>query len=165
MAMKVGALKEVKPLMPVEMIDGIQEAAPTHVPGMVALGKQALQENPAPRQRISYEKLTNLARECIASPNNYAKVSVKDGEVVASVCAIVDEQMLYERKQATVVQFYTKAAGEGMKLIRDFLKWARAQRKIKSIVFMVEFGADPRIKNLLERLGLACDSPVLVEWR
>jgi len=152
-------------IVPVEMADGIQNAALVHVGGMVRLGVDALKKDPAPRQRISTEKLTNLARTCIVDPNHYAKVSVVGLEVVASVCAIVDDQMLYERKQATVVQFYTIAPGEGVKLLRDFMRWCREQRKIKSIVVLVEHGADPRIGRLLERLGLKSQCPVYAEWR
>ena len=156
---------KVRQILPVEMVDGIQDAALVHVGGMVRLGIDALKASPAPRQRISGEKLQNIARECIVGPNDYAKVSVQNGVVVAAVCAVVDEQILFERKQASVIQFYTTAPGEGIKLIRDFLRWARAQRKIKSIVFMLEVDADPRICKMLERMGLSSRMPTYVEWR
>ena len=164
-AVRNKGLRKIPDIVPVPMCDGIQDAAMVHVPGMVNLGVRALKADPAPRQRISTEKLQNLAYECVIEPNNYAKVSVINGEVVASVCALVQEQMLFERKQATVVQFFTVAPGEGVKLIRDFLRWARPQRKIKSIVFVIEANADERIVTMLGRMGLASRMPVCVEWK
>lgn len=162
--MRKSAVK-ARQILPVKMVDGIQDAALVHVPGMVRLGIEALKKDPAPRQRISTEKVQNVARECVVDPRNYAKVSVKNGEVVASVAAIVDDQIFFERKQASVVQFYTTVPGEGVKLMRDFLGWARDQRKIKSIVFMLEMNADPRICRMLERMGLNSRMPTYVEWR
>jgi hypothetical protein len=73
--------------------------------------------------------------------------------------------LFHERKQATVIQFWTTAPGAGAPLIRHFLQWARSRRAIKSIVFTVEGGADPRIVKLLKRMGLRQELPVMMETR
>ena len=144
---------------------GVREATSTDVPDLVRLGQMALRADPAPKARISTQKLQDLARACVGDTNNYSWVSEIDGEVVAGLCALVHEQLVYERKQASVVQFYTTRPGEGIKLIRHFLKWARAQRKIKCIVFSIETNADPRIQVLLRRLGMKYSVPMCVEWK
>lgn len=146
-------------------LDGVRLATTADVPDLVRLGLTALKENPVEGMRISTEKLQDLARECVYNVHNYAIVSVVNGEVVAAVCALVHPMMVYERHQATVVQFYTTVPGEGIKLLRAFLKWARSLPKIKAIVFTLEMGASPRIGQLLEHMGLKGTLPVYVEWR
>jgi hypothetical protein len=133
---------------------------------IVALGVDALTKLPAPNQVISKQRIAALAEECISRPFNYAWVVEKDGEVVGALCAIVADQMVYERKAASVVQYWCQEPGAGIEMIRRFLDWARPQMKIKSIQFTLECGADPRIILLLERLGLRKQEiPVIVEWR
>jgi len=144
---------------------GIFEAKSIHISGIVALGRKALEDDPAPNQTISQERLYALAKDCVLNKTHYSWVCVKDGEVVSALCALVIDQTVYERKMASVVQFYTIEAGEGEKLMRHFLAWARPQRKIKSIVFMLEVGADPRIGHLLSRMGLEESMPTFIEWR
>lgn len=146
-------------------MDGIRLATMSDVPDLVRLGVIALKRDLPEGMRISTEKVQDLARECVYNTLNYATVSEKNGEVVAAVCAIVHPLMVYERHQASVVQFYTTTPGEGVKLLRHFLKWARSLPKIKAIVFTLEMGADPRIGQLLERMGLEGILPVYVEYK
>lgn len=147
-----------------EPFSGIRRARQSDSVAIANLGKEALEAMPVPNQRISNEKLLDLARTCILS--HYAYVAVKDGEVVGALCALVQDQTVYERKAACVVQFWCPEAGEGIKLIRHFIEWARPQRKIKCIMFTLEAGADPRIGSLLERVGLQKQEvPIYAEWR
>lgn len=136
----------------------IRPATLSDVDGIAALGLEAL-GNPD-GLRVSREKVYEAARECISSRTNYAGVVVQDGEVVGALCAFVHELMFFERKQASVIQFYCKAPGEGIKLIRDFLAWARSRPMIKMIAFTLECDADPRIGKLLQRLGFDEEMPV-----
>jgi len=149
----------------IQLDNGVMMAESRHIPGLFALGRLALTEDPAPNQRISGDKLQKLAEVCVLQTQNFAVVSTVDGKVVAGLCALVHDQMVYERKQASVVQFYTTVPGEGIKLIRMFLEWARSKRQVKSIVFTLETGADPRIGKMLRRLGLTSEMPIFMEWR
>jgi len=144
--------------------DGIRKATTRDIPAIVRLGKQALREDPIPNTVISTAKLQATAWECVHSTTNYSWVAEVDGEVVAAVCALLQPQQVYERMQATVVQFYTTVPGWGEKLIRHFLEWAE-KPGIKAVVFMLEGNADPRIIKLLERMGFTEKMPVLVKWR
>lgn len=145
--------------------DGIYVSRSRHIPGIAQLGYYALKQDPIPRQRISWDKLQKLAEECVLLKGNFSMCSIRDGEVVAAVCALVHDQMVYERKQASVVQFYTKVPGEGVKLLKEFLAWARPQRKIKSIVFTVETAHRRGLPRLLKQLGMTSAMPVFIEWR
>ena len=145
--------------------DGLQQARAPHIPGIVKLAHEALKADPIKGQLIDWEKIQRTAQECVLDSINYAGVSVMDGEVVAAVCALIIDQPVFERKMASVAQFYTKVPGEGEKVIREFLRWARGLRKIKSIVFTLENGADPRIRLLLQRMGLRSEMTTMVEWR
>jgi hypothetical protein len=134
-------------------------------PAVARLGMEALRADPIKGQRPSWEKVDKLAQEVVVDPNNYSAVYEHEGEIVGAVSVLVHPAMVFERHQASVVQFYCKKQGKGIWLLKHFLKWARAQRKIKSIVFTLETGADERIGKLLERLGLSSEMPVFVEWR
>jgi hypothetical protein len=147
--------------------DGVRDAILRDVPEIVRLGIEALKADPAPGQVIDSEKLQDVARFCVHQKNNYATVAVKHGEIVGALCAIVDDQPFYQRKVATVVQFYVdpeKGRGEGIKMIRRFRDWYKPQRKIKAAAFTLEHGADPRIAIMLKRLGFVADMPIYVDW-
>ena len=135
------------------------------VDSIVALGMEALERNPYPGLLVSRSKVKEVAVECISQNCNFAWVEEEDGVVVGAVCAMVHEMTFHERQQATVVQFYSTKPNKGVRLIREFLKWARGRRTIKMICFTLECKADPRVGKLLNRLGLKQELPVYMELR
>lgn len=133
----------------------IRPAVPTDLRAVVALGVEALERDPEPDLRIDRESITGMVRECISGPSHFCWVCEDDdGQVVGVVSAMVEDMALYERKQATVWQFYCKAPGWGVKLIREFLRWVKPRRIVKRVVFQLERDADPRIAVMLKRMGL-----------
>ena len=138
----------------------IRAAVPRDLEGIVALGLEALNSSPYPNLVISKDKVYAMAIACISSANNFVWVAEKDGRIVASVGAIVHPIMFYEKKQASVVQYYSTEPGVGLKLIREFMKWVENRPVIKMVCFTLELNSDPRIPKLLSRLGLTCDLPV-----
>lgn len=144
----------------------IRRARLDDIDALVKLGIEAMQEvSPFPNMRIDHEKVRDMAQTVVANNMHFCWVCETDEGVVGAVSAFVHDMDFYERKQASIVQFYCKAPGEGVRLLREFLRWARARRIIKMIVFSVECGADPRIGKLLERLGLSKEFPIYVETR
>lgn len=121
---------------------------------VVALGIEALEREPEEDLVIDRRAIKDMVRECISGPSHFCWVCERDGQVVGAVSALVEDMALFERKQATVWQFYSKAPGEGIKLIRELLRWAKGRRVIKRVVFQLEVNADPRIAAMLRRLGL-----------
>ena len=142
----------------------IRQAKPSDLDGVVALGLEALRNDPYEGLVISEQRCREVARNAISSPSDFCWVcEADDGEIVGSVMAIVTPIMFYERKQATVVQFYCKAPGYGVKLLRQLLAWCRGRRIIRMVVFTLEVRADPRIGKLLRRLGLTSELPVYMK--
>jgi len=138
----------------------LRAAVPDDLPGIVALGLEAMEMDPYPGLVISKSRMFEVARDCVSSASHFAWVGVRDGEIVAAVLALVMPMSFYERSQANVVQFYTKVPGEGIKLMRELMRWARGRRSIRSVVFTLEHRADPRIGKLLTRMGLTAELPV-----
>jgi len=143
----------------------IRPAKPSDTQAIVDLGLDALSKAGYENLVIDKDKVREVAIECISSSSNFAWVAEEDGKVVAAVSAVVHDMMFYERKQATVVQFYTLKPNAGLPLMREFLKWARGRRAIKVICFTLECRTDPRIGVLLERLGLQSEIPMFMEFR
>ena len=143
----------------------IRPAVPDDIDAVVRLGLLGLESDPYPGLLIDKDKVRAAALDVVSSPANFCWVNEIDGEVVAVVSALVHDMMFHQRKQATVIQFWSTKPRAGLPLIVEFLKWARARRAIKSIVFTVEAGADPRIGKLLRRMGLRQELPVYMETR
>lgn len=141
----------------------IIEAKAIHIQGIVMLVRAELEEDPAPNQTISQEKVYDLVKICVMNKINYTWVSVKDGVVVASLCALITDQPIYQRKMAAIMQFYTTEPGEDEKLLDHFLEWTRGQRKIKRIVAILE--QSTQVGDLLFNKGLTDSMPTYSEWR
>jgi hypothetical protein len=141
----------------------IRKAVPNDIDSIVCLGIEALNKYSYPNLLIDKDKIYQIARECVSAPCNFSWVSVTDNKVTGAVCALVHPLMFYERSQASVVQFYCKTPGEGIKLLREFLGWARSRPVIKLICFTLEGRMDPRVGKMLNRLGLKQELPVYLE--
>ena len=142
------------------MASFIRKAKPSDIGDVARLGIEALNLDPYENLRIDEDKVKAIATECISAPCNFCWVAEKDGEIVGAVTAIVHPMAFYERNQASVVQFYCKDPGQGIKLIRELLSWAKGRPAIKMVCFTLECRADPRIGKLLKRLGLQNELPV-----
>lgn len=140
----------------------IRKAKPSDLESICALGLEALNNDPYENLIIDEKKVYEVANSCISCPSDFAYVSEVGGKVVASVIAQVTPMLFYKRNQANVIQFYSREPGEGIKLLRELNKWWRSRNGIKSLVFTMECGADPRIIKLLERLGLKTELPVMM---
>lgn len=142
----------------------IREARPKDIESIALLGIESLQVNdPYPELRISPEKVRDMARELVTSAANFAWVAENaEGKVIGAVCGLVHDIMFYERKQCSVVMFYCREPGAGGFLIRRLVKWYKSRPGIKMCVFTLENGADPRIGELLVKLGLKRELPNFV---
>jgi N-acetylglutamate synthase-like GNAT family acetyltransferase len=143
----------------------IRRSTMADIPMIVELGIEALERNPIPGMLISREKVTAMATECVSQNSNFSWVSEKDGKITGAVSAHVSDMTFYERKQANVVQFYCRQPGEGIALLRAFLKWASERRVIKMIVFAIEVEQDPRIEKVLTRWGFRMAEKIWMRTR
>lgn len=136
----------------------IRVAESKDIPGIKRLGVEALECN---EFIIADEKLQKTAHECI--DHGFAWVSEKNGVIVAAVCALVHPMPFYYGNQASVVQFYSKAPGDGVKLMRCFTQWARDKDDVRMFCFTLGRNVDPRVKTLLQRLGLQSQGALFLE--
>ena len=143
----------------------IRKAKPGDLEAIVALGVEALEQDAYEELVISEAKVRDVATHCISSANDFVWVSEKDDVIRGAFVASIRDMLFYERKQASVLMYYCHEVGDGARLIREFLRWARSRRIIKMIEFTLEPGADPRIGKLLERMGLKTALPVHIELR
>lgn len=141
----------------------IRNATPADVEALVKLGISSLEKDPYEQLVISEERIRETAVTCISSSNHFSWVCEHEGEITGAVVAYVADMFFYERKQASVIMFYCLTPGEGIKLIREFLRWARKRPIIKIIEFTLERNADPRISKLLTRLGVDLALPIHVQ--
>ncbi len=132
----------------------LRRATPYDVPGIVSIGMRAMEDEPIKGLVIEPDKLRQVAIAVITDPASYAFVVEQDGVIVAALLAMVNEFEFYRRREAQVVQYYTIHPGQGIKLIRHFLRWVKGRRVIRYVSFTVDEGADPRIGQMLERMGL-----------
>lgn len=146
-----------------ESFSGIRKAKPDDIQAIIDLGLEALEVNAYDNLVISKVKMFSLATDCISSSNNFAYVAVKNDIIVGAVCALVHSMLFYERSQASVIQFYCKTPGLGIKLLREFMKWTKSRPIIKMVCFTLEAKADPRLGKLLIRLGLHEELPVYLK--
>lgn len=147
-------------LDPVSNDYSIRFAGPADIQAVYELGMEALEKDGYEGMRISPERVKAVAREVVTGAGNFCAVAEVDGRIVAAVSAIVHDQLFYERKQASVVQFYSRAPGCGIELLRFFMAWVGSRPGIKMVCFTLEAHADPRIGKLLRRLGLNQELPV-----
>jgi hypothetical protein len=57
-----------------------------------------------------------------------------------------------------VLLYYTRVAGAGLPLIREFAKWVKSRPAIKVAVVELEPGVDPRLVRFFKRVGFARES-------
>lgn len=140
-------------------------ATKADVTSLVELAIKGLEKDPYPGLVIDRHKVYEMAKYVTSERRHYCWVAERKGKVVAAITALIEPMMFHHKKQATVIQFWTDQPGCGLVLIRMFLKWARARVAIRSIMFTVEAGADPRIGRLMTRLGLSVQAPIYAETR
>lgn len=141
----------------------IRAATPADIQAVGDLGLEAMELNPYEGLVVSERRIRDTARSAITSPSDFCMVCEQDGQVVGAVTAVVHEMTFYERKQASVVQFYCKAPGQGIRLIRELLRWVDGRRAIRAVVFTLEHDMDPRIAKMLRRLGFLAELPVYMK--
>ncbi len=108
---------------------------------------------------ISTAGMAETAKVLIQGNQHFSMVAEIDGQVVAAVGALVEHGFWFERQQASVVMFSTRKANAGVALLRAFAAWVKSRPGIKMAVFSLEADADPRIGQLLTRLGFGMQNP------
>ena len=82
--------------------------------------------------------MAETTTEAIAGNQHFVWVSEVDGEVVGAVGAMSERSFWYERQQCSVMLYYTRKPGEGVKLLREFSRWVKSRPVIKIVVIELE---------------------------
>lgn len=142
----------------------IRRAVAADIPRIVELAIESVSVNPIPVV-IDRAAMAETAKATIAGNAHFVWVAVEDGQVVGCVGAAVQPGFWFERLQASVLMFYTTRPGAGIALLREFARWVKSRPAIKLAIFSLEPGMDPRIGQLLQRLGFGHTAPTFTYIR
>lgn len=142
----------------------IRRAVVRDVEQIVALAVEAVTRDPLPL-KVARENMAAAARAVISDQGSFCWVAERDGRIEACVAAEAGPGFWFHGQQASVLMFFTRRAGAGVALLREFARWVRSRPAIKLVVFALEVNADPRIGKLLRRLGFAHQSPQFIYVR
>lgn len=133
-----------------------RKATLADVNDIVDIAVESVSQDPLP-VRIDREAMADMARECMG-PAHFLWVSEKDGKVVAAMGACTQKGFWFERLQCSVLLYYTRVAGAGLQLMREFARWVKSRPAIKLAIVELEPGADPRLIKFFKRVGFARES-------
>ena len=129
----------------------IRAAKLADLDAIVELAVVSVSRDPLP-VTIDRAAMREMARSLIGHPAHFIWVSEIDGLVKACVAACVQVGFWFRGTQASVLLFVSDG-GEGAQLLVRFARWVKSRPAIKLAVFELEPDVDPRIENLLRRLG------------
>lgn len=132
----------------------IRKATHADIGQLLDLSCESVARDPLP-VKVDRDGMRQMAMQVIGNPAHFAWVAEKDGALTAAVAAVVQPGFWFKGLQASVILFYAREAGEGVRLIREFARWVKSRSGIKLAVFELEPGADERIERLVSRLGFA----------
>lgn len=132
----------------------IRPATLADVSAVVDIAVESVSQDPLP-VKIDRDAMADTVKEAIAGASHFIWVSEIDGEVVAAVGAMSERSFWYERNQCSVMLYYTRVPGEGLKLLRELARWIKSRPVIKVAVMELEPTTDPRLIRFLQRIGFS----------
>lgn len=102
---------------------------------------------------VDRDAMRDIVIQCL-NPAHFVWVAENDdGNVVAAVVAMTQKSFWYRGLQCSVLLYYTRQAGAGAALLREFARWVKSRSGIKVAVLELEPNTDPRLVKLLRRMG------------
>jgi len=133
-----------------------RKATMQDIPAIVDIAVESVSQDPLP-VRIDRGAMADTARSCL-NPAHFMWVAEHEGKVVAAFAACVQPSFWFERLQCSVLLYYTRVAGAGLPLIREFARWVKSRSAIKVAVIELEPNVDPRLVKFFNRVGFARES-------
>ena len=132
----------------------IRRATVLDIEGMLALGKRAhARMTPGTYPPIDDLSCKRMAAMAVQSKQYITLVDERDGTVYGMLFGTTDRLAYSLARYATDVLFISERAGAGIQMLREFVRWARAQN-VYEITCGVSSGEDsPRMDALYRRLG------------
>ena len=133
-----------------------RKATMSDIPSIVDIACESVSIDPLPL-KVDKEAMADMAKTCL-NPAHFMWVAEKDGVVVAAFAAIVQPGVWFQRMQCSVLLYYSRVAGAGLPLIREFAKWVKSRSAIKMAIVELEPNADPRLVQFFKKVGFARES-------
>jgi N-acetylglutamate synthase-like GNAT family acetyltransferase len=133
-----------------------RKATMNDINAIVDIAVESVSQDPIP-VKIDREAMAETARSCL-NPAHFMWVAEDDGKVVAAFAAVAQQSFWFTKLQCSVLLYYTRVAGAGLPLIREFAKWVKSRPAIKVAVVELEPGVDPRLVKFFKRVGFARES-------
>jgi len=100
------------------------------------------------------EKIRKHITATISAAKHFAWVSTDDGRVNGAMLAVTSNNLWAQRQNCFVALWKSVVAGDGRKMMKEFLKWVDARRIIRVAGVVPDSDHfDPLAWKLLERLG------------
>lgn len=133
-----------------------RKATMQDINAIVDIAVESVSKDPLP-VKIDREAMAATARTCL-NPAHFMWVAEQDGKVVAAFAACVQTSFWFSKLQCSVLLYFTRVAGAGLPLIREFAKWVKSRPAIKVAVVELEPGVDPRLVQFFKRVGFQRES-------
>ena len=134
------------------------------IPAIIELAVESVSRDPLP-VRISRDHMAETARAAIGRSNHFVRVVEINGKVVGCVAAMTAPGFWFERLQCSVLLYWSRHIGGGIRLLRELADWVKSRPNIKLAVMELEPGADARLIRFMKRLGFERESTNLTYVR
>ena len=133
-----------------------RKATMQDIPAIVDIAVESVSRDALP-VTIDRNAMADTAKTCL-NPAHFMWVAEEEGKVVAAFAACVQPSFWFSKLQCSVLLYYTRVAGAGLPLIREFAKWVKSRSAIKLAIIELEPGADPRLVQFFKRVGFQRES-------
>lgn len=133
-----------------------RKAKPGDVDAIVDLAVESVSRDALPvtvdRDAMRDSAMRNL------NPAHFMWVTEFEGKIVAAVAAIVQPIFWGKGLQMSVLLYYSRVKGAGIKLLRNLAEWMKGRHGIKIGIIELEPGARDSLIRFMKKLGFARES-------
>jgi len=138
----------------------IRDAKPwkTEIDAITDLAIEALEIDAYDEMLINRERVNSMVRDCVSSASHKCVVAVHDDRVTAVAAGMVSPQAVYERSMMSIVMWYSKSFGDGVRAMDALMDWADGRPMIKEIQYVGERNGGGKTTGFLcKRYGFRDD--------
>lgn len=120
---------------------------------IIAIGE--VETRKYPKLKPDFEKIRHIATIAISSAKHFCWVSEdRPGNVTGALVGISSDNLWAQRQNCMVTLWKSEIVGDGVKLMKEFLKWVDTRRIIRVAGVVPDNNeVDSRVWRLVERLG------------
>lgn len=103
--------------------------------------------------RPDREKIEVVLDVVIQGSQHFAMVVEEDGKIQGMLIALTSPNLWAQRSNCAVLVWGSNIPGQGAALLRRFKKWLKGRRGIRVAGFTPDLDTDPRVWDLVQRIG------------